>query len=257
MSLRVDKDNIYFVLPESSPEAVSFFLGVQPSDYKMMFIPKQLVFDIGWQKFKALQITNVIVMEEAHLMYPYIGKEWDRTKEDATTLVTSILRMSYLVGMPDEWTSERLSHLTGQGMEIKLVKEEPTPLWYITQYYKPDKAKRAREIKKCLEENVKCSCIDKVVLLNEKDFSDDFPTTGTDKIQQDIVGKRLTYAMVIEWIQANVPDNVICIFGNGIINFTPFSIKGLFFSIISSAKLIIGVALNNMILRFVEFSIIF
>ena len=51
----------YFVLPESSPEAVSFFLGVQPSDYKMMFIPKQLVFGIGWQKFKALQITNVIV----------------------------------------------------------------------------------------------------------------------------------------------------------------------------------------------------
>lgn len=206
------KDADFFIIPESSPEAVEFFLSIDPLHYKMMFIPRKLVMDIGWQKFKNLQISNVIVLEEIHLMYPYLGKEWDTTREDAALLVAATLRMSSLVGMPTGWTSNRYSLLKSQGMEVQLLDEKPMPLWYITQYYKPDKARRGREIKKCLDENVKCSCIDKLVLLNEKDFSDDFPPS--DKIHQDIVGKRLTYRMVVEWVQANVPDNVICVFGN-------------------------------------------
>jgi hypothetical protein len=202
----------YFVLPESTPKAVEFFLSIQYLNYKMMFVPRQLVLDIGWQKFKNLQISNVIVLEEIHLMYPYLGKEWDKSKEDAALLVAATLRTSYLVGMPIDWSSDRNSMLKSQGMEVKIMDEQPMPLWYITQYYKPDKARRGREIKKCLEENVKCSCIDKLVLLNEKDFSDEYPVS--DKIHQDIVGKRLTYRMVVEWVQTNVPDNVICVFGN-------------------------------------------
>jgi hypothetical protein len=206
------KELDYIVLPTSTSEVVDFFSSLNYSKYKMMFITKQLVLDFGWQKFKALQLSNVIVLEEIHLMYPYLGEEWDKTNEDAVLLISGTLRMGYLAGIEAGWQSTRLDQLTQKGMKITLTQEKPMPLWFITQYYKPDRTKRAKEIKKCLEENVRCPSIDKVVLLNEKDFSDDFPTS--DKIQQEIVGKRLTYKMVVEWVQQSVPDNVICVFAN-------------------------------------------
>lgn len=202
----------YIVLPESSPEVVDFFNTLDYTKYKMMFVNRQLILDLGWQKFKALGLSNVIVLEEIHLMYPYLGNEWDKSKEDAVVLVAGTLRMSSIAGLPEGWQSKRLEELSQKNMTITIIQETPMPLWFITQYYKPERAKRAKEIKKCLEENVKCSSVDKVVLLNEKDFSDDFPKS--DKIQQEIVGKRLTYAMVIDWVQKSVPDNVICVFAN-------------------------------------------
>lgn len=202
----------FFLLTTSTQDDVDFFLSLNPSKYKLMFIPKALVFAIGWQKFKALQISNVIVMEEAHLMYPYLGDAWSSTYEDAMILIAGILRFSNLVGLPEGYTSERLTLLKEQSMPIRLHSEQPMPLWYITQYYRPDKARRAREIKKCLDENVKCPMIDKLVLLNEQDFSEEFPMSP--KIHQEIVGKRLSYKIVMEWIQTNVPDNVLCVFAN-------------------------------------------
>jgi hypothetical protein len=204
----------YIALTESTEASVRFFLSLNPNHYKMMFIPKQLVLDIGWQKFKALQITNVIVLEEAHMMYPFLGDEWDGSQEDAVVMVTAILRISSLAGLVPGYTSKRLEYLVSESITIQCINETPMPLWYITQYYTPDKARRQREIKKCLDENAKCGAIDKLVLLNEKDFSAEFPKDGKEKIHQEIVGKRLTYKMVIEWIIQNVPDDVICIFGN-------------------------------------------
>jgi hypothetical protein len=204
----------YLVLPESTDASVKFFLSLNPADYKMMFIPKAMVLEIGWQKFKALQITNVIILEEAHMMYPFLGTEWDRSKEDAVVIVTAILRISYLSGMASGYTSARLEYLASESIAIQCINQTPMPLWYITQYYTPDKARRGREIKKCLDENAKCSAIDKLVLLNEKDFSAEFPKDAKHKIHQEVLGKRLTYKMVVEWITNNVPDDVICIFGN-------------------------------------------
>ena len=202
----------FFLLLESSQAEVDFFLSLNPKDYKMMFITKALVFAIGWQKFRSLQITNVIVMEEAHLMYPYLGSEWDKSKEDGLLMIAAILRMSRLIGFPEGFQLERSKMLADQGMTIEFSNETPMPLWYITQYYKPEKAKRSREIKKCVEQNAQCSIIDKLVLLNEKDYTEELPKSK--KIHQDVVGKRLTYRMVIEWICKNVPDNVICVFAN-------------------------------------------
>lgn len=201
-----------FLLLESDQQAVDYFLSLDNHNYKMMFITKQLVLNIGWQKFKSLNLFNAIVMEEVHLMYPFLGTAWNGSPEDGVLIIAAILRMSTLVGMPSGFSSERQSLLKEQGMCITFSNEYPMPLWYITQFYTPDKSKRAREIKKCLDENIKCNIIDKIVLLNEKDFSDEFPKSG--KIEQHIVGKRLTYKMVVEWVINNVPDNVIVVFGN-------------------------------------------
>jgi hypothetical protein len=202
----------FFVFSESNQESIDFFKTVNPTDYKMMFMPKQLVFAIGIQTFRDLKISNVIILEESHLMYPYLGNEWDKTWEDAVLLIGTMLRVSSLVGMPDGWSSPRVDELASQGMKVTLSNEQPMPLWYITQYYKPDKTRREREIKRCLDENLKCPAIDKIVLLNEKDYSEDLPKSN--KLQQEVVVNRLTYGMVVKWILDNVPDNVICVFGN-------------------------------------------
>ena len=202
----------FFLLTQSTKVELDFFLSINHANYKMMFIPKALVLAMGIQKFRSLQITNVIVMEEAHLMYPFLGEEWDRTSEDGVLMMAAIVRMARLVGMPDPYSSPRLDLFKNQAISLSLFNEQPMPLWYITQYYKSDKSRRGREIKRCLDENAKCSIIDKFVLLNEKDFTKEFPKTT--KIHQEIIGKRLTYKLVVEWILENVPDNVICVFGN-------------------------------------------
>lgn len=202
----------YFLLSEATPEAVEFFLRQNPKDYTMMFVSKALVFAIGWQKFRALQITNVIVLEEAHLMYPYLGKEWDTTNVDGLLMIAAILRMSKVIGIPEGFASERITSFQSHGITIRFSSETPMPLWYITQFYKPEKARREREILKCLQANIACPLIDKLVVLNEKDYSQSMPSSS--KLHQEIVGKRLSYKIVLEWIQKNVPDNVLCIFGN-------------------------------------------
>jgi hypothetical protein len=206
------KDVHFILLMDSTQDEVDFFLSLYHARYKMICIPKALVFAVGWQKFRSLQLSNVIVLEEAHLMYPFLGDEWDKTPDDGVLMMAAILRMSRLIGMTENYTSNRLKQFSEKQIQIRLTNESPMPLWYITQYYKPEKARRAREIKKCLDENAKSSVIDKLVLLNEKDYSDDFPTSK--KIHQEIVGKRLTYKMVIEWVLQNVPENVLVVFGN-------------------------------------------
>jgi len=202
----------FFLLLDSSQEEIDFFLSLDHADYKMMFIPKGLVLAIGFQKFRSLQLSNVIVMEEAHLMYPFLGDEWDKTPDDGILMMSAILRMSRLIGMTENYTSNRLKYFAELKMQIQLTNESPMPLWYITQYYTPEKLRRQKEIKKCLEHNLKSSVIDKVILLNERDETDELPTSS--KLQQAIVGRRLSYKIVVEWIIKNVPDNVICVFGN-------------------------------------------
>ena len=98
---------------------------------------------------------------------------------------------------------------------IKAFPEPPSEpqLWLISQYYRPDKPKRAKEIDLCLEKNLACPLIDKVVLLNEMDLSQYFPASS-NKIQQEVIGKRLTYAAVIRWIAEKAPANTLCVFAN-------------------------------------------
>ena len=212
------KDLDFFLLTKSTKEEVDFFLGIDHVGYKMMFITKALILEIGIQKFRSLKLSNVIVMEEAHLMYPFLGDQWDGSAEDAMCMMAVVVRMSRLVGMPEGYQSKRLQQLVENNIQLQLRNEAPMPLWYITQYYTPDKLRRQREIKKCLEQNLNCPIIDKVVLLNERDFSDDFSETDaystSKKLKKEIVFRRLTYKMVVEWVQKNVPDNVIVVFGN-------------------------------------------
>lgn len=85
------------------------------------------------------------------------------------------------------------------------------PVYLIQQYFESTTVKRQQEIDQVLNENIKCEYIDKIVLLNEKQYT---KLPKTSKLEQVIIGKRLTYLDVIRYIKNSVPRDVIVVFSN-------------------------------------------
>ncbi len=170
---------------------------------KLLFVSQEAIAAIGAKEFRALQIQNVIGLEEIHKLYPQCGDAWDGTFEDAAVMIAGLMRYRRIAGLG---VSERRKSLGLTG-----VTETPYRIWWVTQYYTPDKAKRRREIRTCLERNMESRLIERIVLLNEK--KEELPATGRVPVEERILGKRLTYADVIR-AAADFPPDVICVFAN-------------------------------------------
>jgi hypothetical protein len=164
----------------------------------------------GVAQFKSLGIKNVLYLQEIHSIYPHLGGAWDGTAEDAVVLLAGLLRYARICGIQETSRSRAL------GIEV-LHREKPMRLWWVTQFYKPSNGvnakadRRLRELKKCLAINSASPLIDKIVLLNEKRQAQDF--VKSDKIEEVVIGERLTYARVFEKI-SEFPDDVIVAFAN-------------------------------------------
>lgn len=165
----------------------------------------------GIAQFKSLGINNVLYLQEIQSIYPHLGGAWDGTAEDAVILLAGLLRYARVEGISSSNRSRTL------GIELVPAEEKPYRLWWVTQFYRSSsnganasKAdRRFRELKKCLEINTASKRIDKIVLLNEE--RQDF--VKSDKIQEIVIGERLTYARVFEKI-SEFPDDVIVAFAN-------------------------------------------
>ena len=154
---------------------------------KILFLTRKIATTIGEKEFLDMKLANVICLEEVHQVFPFVGVSlpWDETREDALHMVALVLRAVNLYGVnPSKLNEDRLAATKEAGISMHVSSTVEIPkLWLLTQFYRPEKARREREIKKCLEMNVKCAMVDKVVLLNEKDFSNSFPQES-DKIKQ-------------------------------------------------------------------------
>ena len=75
--------------------------------------------------------------------------------------------------------------------------EESGTITLIQQFHIPDNADRREEIKSALALNVGNNRIDKVLLLNERKYTSEELGVDSDKIEQRIIYKRLTYAEAI------------------------------------------------------------
>ncbi len=164
----------------------------------LLFVTKGCVDAIGVSTIKSLSLTNLLVLEELHEIYPYIGDKWDGSVEDAVVICGSILRYRYIYGIS---VTPRMK-LLGIQEETKL----PSKLVWITQFYVPDKNKRRREIETCLRKNVESQVIDKIILLDEKQEA--LPIQS-DKIEERVIGKRLAYKDVLESIQGLDKDTIV------------------------------------------------
>jgi hypothetical protein len=180
----------------------------------LIVITMELIKSLGPKEFQQRGLGNVLCLDEFPQIYSYCGSAWNGTPEDAVAMICSVLHYSCIAGVDAQSVSSRLPRLTEMGITVKGLDVKPPELWLIQQYFRPDKARRAREIHRCLEENVQCPFIDKIVLLNEADYSADFPKGSEHKIIQKIVGKRLTYQMVLREIYDSVPAGTIAVFSN-------------------------------------------
>jgi len=163
---------------------------------------------LGENALKEMGVGNMICLEEVGDIYPFVGNAWDGTTNDAALIASILLRMNRAFGVNP-------SPLRSETMIKASITPLPEPqLWLINQFYRPEKTKRAREISLCLEKNVACPLIDKIVLLNETDLSQYFPADSKKKIHQEVIGRRLTYGTVIRWIAEKAPANTLCVFAN-------------------------------------------
>ena len=180
----------------------------------LIVLTMKLIQTLGAKEFQARGLGNVLCLDEFSHIYSYCGAAWSGTPDDAVAMICAVLHYSHIAGVDPLTIASRLPRLTEMGITVKGTDAKPPPLWLIQQYFHPEKARRAREIRRCLEENVRCPFIDKIVLLNEEDYSADFPKGSDEKIIQKVVGKRLTYEMVLREIYDSIPAGTIAVFSN-------------------------------------------
>ena len=180
----------------------------EPRDLAILAVPKRLIDHVGIEDLMSLRHENMICLEELKELYPFTGDVWDGTTDDAKVLISLMLHMArtFPVATPPSggrplYSLECLPELVA-----------PRPLWLIQQYYVPEKGRREREIKACLEKNLECDVIDKIVLLNEKSYEDKLPKSS--KIEEHVLGHRMTYKDVVQWIYNSVPEDVLVAFAN-------------------------------------------
>jgi hypothetical protein len=165
--------------------------------------PRAVLQAVGMDSLRHVQ--NMLCLEEVHHLYPHLGGATSGEEADARVLVAGILRYCRTGPVPP--TKRPLSALT-----CLPVVPPPAPLIFLTQYYRPDKAARRKEIDTCLAKNIANPLIDRIVLLNE---SDDVPLpTQSPKVTAKSIGRRLNFADVVRWIYEEAPAGSIVIFAN-------------------------------------------
>ena len=195
----------YFV--QITPASKKEILDASRSS-KLLFISQDAIAGtggIGTKDFRALQLQNVISLEEINKLYPHIREAWDGTFEDAVVMIAGLMRYRKIAGLCP------MPPGRAQTLGLTEATSKPYRIWWITQYYVPEKPKRSKEIRTCLERNMESKLIDRIVLMNEK--KEELPTGGRVTLEERVLGKRLTYADVIR-AAADFPADVICVFAN-------------------------------------------
>ncbi len=169
------------------------------------------VLDTKSKEFWADNFDNLIDIDTITQQYPVIGKPWNGTDNDAVMIFAGLCRYNRVIDCSSERINENII------IEHNI---QPTPTWVVTQFFKHSNRRRFREIKNCLIKNCECPEIDKIVLINEKDYSEEWADIkGSDKIQQIISGTRLTYADFLKYVSNDVPNNVFVALCNADIYF--------------------------------------
>jgi hypothetical protein len=181
-----------------------------------LILVSQNILSLKSQQYWSENFDNILNLNNIVDDYPFIQTPWDGTESDAVAIFSLLCRYNRVVDCSPSQT--RLSAMPSQITFTQGLK--PNEVWVITQFFKHKDSKRFKEIKECLSRNCECPHIDKIVLINEKDFSDEYKNiNGASKIQQVITGKRLTYSDFLKYVHEQVPNNIFTILCNADIYF--------------------------------------
>ena len=216
------------ILLEETPGWIDELYALS-SSVTMILLPQRLL-RVKSQDFWSDNFDNVMCLEAMYDSYPFLLSPWssaaiseaesgthDKDIVDAICIMALLGRYHRLVGVQKEIVSrlERYEALSSITVDPTAIPEE---VWMVTQYYRPLHKKRAKEIRECLRQNCANPLISRIVLLNEKDESNDankwYDVPGHEKIHQVIIGSRLTYADFIQYVYDKVPPRVFAILCN-------------------------------------------
>lgn len=196
-------------------ELTSFDELLRISKQVPMILISQRVIALKSEEYWTDNFDNILNLDNILEHYPFINNPWDQTDNDAVAILGLLCRYNRIVDCNvSTLRSSDLSNIT------LINKSKPSETWMITQFFKHSNPKRFDEIKECLSRNCANLHIDKIVLINEKDYTDEFnKIPGSKKIEQFVSGKRLTYANFLQYVRDVVPDNVFTILCNADIYF--------------------------------------
>jgi hypothetical protein len=183
-------------------------------DVQVVLISHEIL-SLKTEEFWAENFDNLICLDTALDSYPFLTLPWDGTLNDGIAIMAHLCRYHRLVDTT--LSSARLDSIQPIQAVLNIVPQET---WLITQFFRHQNPTRHSEILTCLERNIECSYIDRIILLNEKDLSKDWNAIpGSNKVSQIIIKKRLTYANFLQFVHDEVPANVFTILSNADIYF--------------------------------------
>lgn len=183
----------------------SFFEDLSEISKKIpMILITQKILDLKSEQYWAENYDNVLNLDTITEHYPFINTAWDGTAKDAIAILALLCRYNRIIDctVTDVRAADLLGNIT---ITHGLV---PNETWLFTQFFKPQNSHRFEEIKQCLMKNYLCPHIDRIVLINEKDYSDEFNTIAKGKIRQIVSGKRLMYSDFLKYVRDEVPSGV-------------------------------------------------
>lgn len=176
----------------------------------------QKVLSLKSADFWEENFDNIVNLDLILESYPFLSTRWNGTIEDAIHMFAIICRYHRVIGIN---AMDRSSDIVFEQHAV------PQKTWVFTQFYAAKSAERASEIKECLRRNCACPHIDKIVLLNERDYSGvwmngpEGAIPGSEKIKQVVIGDRLMYSDFLRYVNKHVPDGVYAILANADIYF--------------------------------------
>jgi hypothetical protein len=181
-----------------------------------LILTSQDILSLKSEQFWSENFDNILNLDNILEQYPFIREPWDKTIDDAIVIFGMLCRYNRVVGITP--SSGRISVMPSSMTVANDI--QPNQIWMVTQFFKHKDSKRHLEIKDCLRKNCENCYIDRIVLLNEKDYSAEYKDMkGAEKIHQVITGKRLTYSDFLKYVKVEVPKNVYTILCNADIYF--------------------------------------
>lgn len=154
------------------------------------------------EEFWKENFDNVLNLEEWSETYPFLAPAWNGSAEDAVWMTAIFCRYSRVVDGPHEGMESRAA--VDQEI-VRVWNLRPPPLWLVTQWYSPASKARRHELRTCLERNVACPWVDRVVLLHESAATiGGLPhVTDPTKIHSQNIGRRLRYSDFLRYVQSD------------------------------------------------------
>lgn len=214
------------VLREGGSHIHTWLQTSAPKTRTLLFLSKECMASYGMDRFTQEGFQNVICLEEMAHMFPHCGYNYQTSDSDARVIhaIGITLRVARIFGFTQDELQDTVFQMGVNDCQTKFgchVGPIATPeeCWLLQQYFVSPKARRAHEIRSCLDANLANPLIDKVLLLNEENYSVKGVLPTSPKLVEKVIGHRLQYADVFETIQTHVPAGTIVAFANSDISF--------------------------------------